>query len=365
MPSIPLLERSDYDFSSVGAGGTVVIPLRQSVGVQAFGSGTLLFRLHAASLPTGASIQLEVRGVAPTDEDPATFFRGPLLAVAELTSASVAPTLSTGAARIWSANVAAFLRVRQGPGGGTFTFTVSADLDLSPQLVTWSPLDLGDKLRLWLDARDQVVVNGVVSDWGDQSAANNDFSMNTSAGRRPLYGVTINGQPAPSFDGTDDYMESGQLGTFISASAYHVFLVVRFDSITLNGQFSFNNHNIFADVAAAWCVAVGTPGVQAMHWDTGPQTTPAIPVVAGVDYLIEWSFDGATIRCQVGAAAAQSIAAGNVVATNNAVRLGFGYAGAGYLDGCIASVVCSNQYLAAVDVQNVRAYLSTRYGVPA
>lgn len=47
------------------------------------------------------------------------------------------------------------------------------------------------------------------------------------------------------------------------------------------------------------------------------------------------------------------------------MKLGTGATGAPYFDGSIAALIVCDTYLSATDRQNVRSYLSSKFGVPA
>jgi hypothetical protein len=106
----------------------------------------------------------------------------------------------------------------QGPNGGTFTFTISADLvlDLAASPVPWSPLQLGSKLKLWFSADHGVsLAADVVSSWQDRILGYT-ISQATAANRPALR--TINDKTWIDFDGQNDSLAgsvnvSAALGT--------------------------------------------------------------------------------------------------------------------------------------------------------
>ena len=128
MRSIRLLEHSDFDFSNIGSALSLTIPLRQKVKLAGYGSGRVVFRLHAASIPAGATIQITLVQAAPTEEDPASFFRGNTMALAQFDSSSAAPALVTTSTNLLVGYVSVFLVVTQAPSATTFTATLSAEL---------------------------------------------------------------------------------------------------------------------------------------------------------------------------------------------------------------------------------------------
>ena len=137
MRSTRLLELSDFDFSNIGGGLSLTVALSQKIRVSRHGSCAVSFRLHSGSIPAGASVQLVLRQAAPSDEDPAQFFRGNVVAVAQLdASLGAAPALITAPTNLFTPYVAASLVVTQATTPAPFAVTLSADLtprrDISP-----------------------------------------------------------------------------------------------------------------------------------------------------------------------------------------------------------------------------------------
>jgi hypothetical protein len=366
---VTILERQAFDFeSSLGAGMTQVIPLPPDVEVGASGSGLLVVRVYDKEM--GGPFRIDARISSPTCSDPARDFDGPIVATAVFSPATlVAPAvISCPIAELGEA-LSLSLSVTQTSPGGTLSFVISVELLLASGVGDdWTPLALGSKLRLWLDEHDLVAVGSGYSDWGDQSPGQHDFSQQT-AGLRPATGVAINERPAPAFDGTDDVLTSASnvLSAFVSASAYHAFVVLRADAIAGTSGTSYVNDGVIADGGAGWWGTFlrtqnGLPEVLAFHWDGTDKFAIATGLVLGQDSLIESSFDGATIRCQVGPEPVGTISASNIASLTNAVFLGRSVGGI-TLDGCIASVIVCNQYLNSAERAAVRSYLSSRYGV--
>lgn len=130
---IPILGKTDFNFTSTAAGTMAEIPLVQNIDVSGYRDAMLLVRVHALSIANGAStLALRLRRVAPTEEDPAQFFR-------DLSTAwTVTAGNSDSAPRVLAATVgpntggwlSLFLVVTQGSAGTTLTATLSADLSL-------------------------------------------------------------------------------------------------------------------------------------------------------------------------------------------------------------------------------------------
>lgn len=72
--------------------------------------------------------------------------------------------------------------------------------------IEFSPLDLGN-LLLWVEADYGITLNGSnVSQWADKSG-NNNHLLQATAANQPTYATNqINGLPAITFDGTNDFL---------------------------------------------------------------------------------------------------------------------------------------------------------------
>jgi hypothetical protein len=130
---LPILERSDYNFTPTTAGLMAEIPLAQNIDVSQYRECTLLLRVHALTLSNAAStIAIRARRVAPSEEDPAVFFRD------QSTSWTATAVNNTTPGTLIGATVGPntggwlsfFLVVNQGSAGTTLTATLSAELSL-------------------------------------------------------------------------------------------------------------------------------------------------------------------------------------------------------------------------------------------
>lgn len=370
---IRLLPKTDFNFSALPAASTIAeLPLAQNVDVSGTRGGTLMVRVHAVALPTESYFRLDARVVAPTDDAPATIFKERTVAtvVAHQVSTSAPSLLHGRLAAGTGAYLSLYLSVFKDKPD-SLTFTISVDLLMEEADDDWTPASLGSKLRLWLDQRDLVLVSGAYSDWGDQSAADNGFTQAT-ASLRPASGQLVNYFAAPDFDGTDDLMAGEQLSDYVSASAYHVFVVLRADVVTGTNPTIYFNHGVIADNDIGWwglyLSSAGAPlvTVNGFHWAGALRNAAATGLRTGNDALVEWSYDGTTIRCQVGThPVATAVGGGSIGNTTNVVRLGFGANGGLYLNGRIASIIVCNAYLSSGEARSVRDYLASKYGVAA
>jgi hypothetical protein len=192
----------------------------------------------------------------------------------------------------------------------------------------------------------------------------NKFVQPTST-LRPL-SVSFNTFAAAKFDGVDDAMSSSSLlSDIIQADAYHAFFVLKFSALNGASPNPYENMTILGDVGPMFGLVASQSGVSAYHWDGSTRLTPPILPQLNQNLLVESSFDGALIRCTLNGGGASSISAGNVLTLTSSLGLGKAYPPGLPFAGTIASIVLFNQVLSPEIRTNVRAYLSSKYGVPS
>jgi hypothetical protein len=369
MPVIQLSEPRVYNLpATLGytAGYAYAFPLLNGIDVSAYGTGEVVLRLHSGNIGSSSlagQVLLQLVETAPTDQDPPlTRFQGQAIASAGIIGGT-GPQVATGFANLRSSHVNAVLWFLL-PAGPPYTLAqivVSADLVLRNGRDQWTPARLGSQLTLWTDQRDQTLVSGVLSNWGDESGNANNLTQGTQANRPTM--TTLNGWSAPSFNGSSLFM-GATTGGVLGLGGYHVFTVFSPSALAAPTGQVYNDTLLLGDTGTWYGLTVNTSGVTGWHYNSSWLNTPYIPVLAGYWYLVEWSYDGVNIRCRVSSGSPTSIASGGLGYNANPPYIGHG-GGTGYLQGTIASIIGCNQYLASNDAQAVRAYLSSKYGVAA
>ena len=348
------------------------VALVENIPVGHMTSAIAALRLHTATLPTGSWVRVELCAVAPTSEDPALTFKGPIVAAFEILAGTAAPAMSISPLGGRSGtHVSAYLYGQQGSGGGTFKFALSMDLRPIEGGAAWSPLDLGSKLKLWLDERDQVVVSGKITDWGDQSPGGTvDFTQGTDA-NRPLSGRLVNGCASPDFvPGSSTQMTSTKKVTDVAtATSSCVLCVVDIDAIptAISGVNWYNADGIIGDSGAYWGIALGTVG--GVPKAAVGTASPGVMVTATISTgrrLIQGRLAGGTLYMRVDGGAESSAASGGYSNILGSLVIGRGYTGGGgFLDGALATLIAIDPAPTDVELAALRSYLSSKYGVPA
>lgn len=93
---VPVLHQSAYNHSFLSSGNTEEIVVADRIPVAPFTTIGLSCRVHKRNLGTGASYQLIVRGINPSDEDGADFVYATDLGSTPATTGSTNPTTVPG-----------------------------------------------------------------------------------------------------------------------------------------------------------------------------------------------------------------------------------------------------------------------------
>lgn len=225
-------------------------------------------------------------------------------------------------------------------------------------------------LTAWLRADLGVTHSGnAVSLWADQSGNGRDFAQGVGASRPTLQATGgPNGTACVDFDGTNDLLTNGALSGFIAAGAYTLFVVFRADAISTGAgdATAYDNDGPIGDSSANFGLFVrNAPSDQAVayNWD-GSSDVVALSCATATWHAAEQRHESGTLYARLHGTAEGSAASGNTMALTSNVRLGTVYATANqYFDGQIAEVVVYNRALSLSERQQVRAYLTARYGL--
>lgn len=242
--------------------------------------------------------------------------------------------------------------------------------------LAWRPSDQGTS-GIWCDTRRRRGPAGAV--WkggtGASGLAQWDNTLQAfhltqaTAANRPGGGATIDARSTVDFDGTAFFLTGPLMSRGISASAYHVFGVVRVDAAPAAAVNDYDNPMIYGDNNGNFWITVasvgGTPKLHVGHVSGGVQKTIKLDMPAlGTPFLFEVWFSGGTINARINAAAASTLAAGNVTSVAGAVRVGSRDAVV-FFDGQIAVLGSFTAVLSAAQQTNARAYLRTFYPTAA
>lgn len=108
-----VLEMTDFDFTNVGAGLSVSVPLLQNIDVSRYKTATLQVRIHQNGIQNSGLGFLKLRRVLPSAQEPSQIFLGDIVCTAQFGS-----NLSPGAVVTQAVTE---------PLGGFLTLLVSVD----------------------------------------------------------------------------------------------------------------------------------------------------------------------------------------------------------------------------------------------
>lgn len=226
-------------------------------------------------------------------------------------------------------------------------------------------------LTLWLKADSLTSLNDgdPVATWSDSSNLSEAF---TEATNRPTYKASIiNGKPVVRFDGTNDKLTSASaISSFISNSAYTVFIVTKnpaaFNSgVTINTRANtdiiFSDSTtyhfalgVYADAAAGRYTQLNYDGTL----DAADGSSSTAASAAGVSVL---RHTGGNIIYTDYGNSNTTTASGNTADLAGTLKLGTDGTNFGEID--IAEIIIYNVALDSLNIQRVRSYLVSKYGL--
>ena len=135
--TIRVLKLTTYDFTTLLAGVvTAEEPVAIDIDISGFREITFLIRVHAANVASGGTtgkITAVVRASAPTNEDPASFFRETISTSVDIVTVNNAPALYR---LIVPANMGSWLTIflkatqNSGTSGAALSGTFSIDVSM-------------------------------------------------------------------------------------------------------------------------------------------------------------------------------------------------------------------------------------------
>ncbi|MCG8574377.1 MAG: T9SS type A sorting domain-containing protein [Flavobacteriales bacterium] len=215
---------------------------------------------------------------------------------------------------------------------------------------------------IWLDAHALSLSDGAsVSLFSDVSGNGNNFSQ-ASGDRMPLFSASeINGLPAVTFDGVNDYLDAGAISALESANITY-FIV--YERATFNDQSLINAG--YTSESDKW----GTYSTPANNRLNSKQKSPSNKIVyyidGGTPSFLSAHYEPAQMRTYQQGTLEQTLNTAYTAGTgHNIVRLGGYTANPNFyiLDGFIAEVVVYNTALNDLERILVENYLGAKYNM--
>lgn len=226
----------------------------------------------------------------------------------------------------------------------------------------WSPSV--NTFSAWYDASDSSTIGleTGVSSWSDKSANARNVSQAT-ASRQPQYVSNgINGRPSILFDGIDDFFSTNTTsGSFITTTAYSVFVVGQVTSVSTNSATQKSNDAFFGDIVgyvSLYCKSNGNAG----FWTGCNSAEAAFQINNPAIFYCEVSDGDTKLRVNGGQLVTKP---GNCTSASWDMEFGRQNGNDSYnLNGMIAEMIFSKTVFSTLDRQMLEGYLSWKWGIP-
>ncbi|MEQ9405563.1 MAG: T9SS type A sorting domain-containing protein [Cyclobacteriaceae bacterium] len=237
-------------------------------------------------------------------------------------------------------------------GDGDF-FTLATTAETAPG-------DLAANLTLWLDADRAITTSGSnVTNWGDQSDSGID-AVQATASDQPLYKTdAINSHAVIELDGTDDYLDLGDVLDYVPGTDAFSFFTV-FNTLDNGTILSRANNGTAANRQYQF---ITTGGVYSQIIG-GTQSTGATSVVDDSWTIASTLINTANLDTYLdGTLEINNGGVGTASETTN-VLIGARTGGNGYIyGGDIAEIIMFDVELSAAQRRDVETYLALKYGL--
>jgi hypothetical protein len=219
--------------------------------------------------------------------------------------------------------------------------------------VAFSPSQLPN-LKLWVKSDTGITIVTGVSQWNDQSGNGNNLLQATGANQPVVTAAAINGLPAITFDGTNDFLKTAP---FTLAAPCTVFLVASQPTWTSTDRVYDGN----ANDSMALQQATVTPNIRQVATLTGvgQNTNWATATFA----LVTTIWNGASSSMQVNSTTAVTSDPGASAA--GGFTLGARSAGTFPANISVAEVIIMASVASASEIAMVKSYVTVRYGFAA
>lgn len=211
---------------------------------------------------------------------------------------------------------------------------------------------------------------GALDDVGDIA----DSALFNTSTTRPTYRTSgINGLGALDFDGTNDFMQcyndafvtARPISTFITNSAYTIFLSLMLDGDGTNLANIYDNAATYVDAGGFFGLhyktTLGVHSLIAYNWDGNADVVP-LTVTQGVPIVAMVRHEGGNLYFSLDGGAESSVASGNT--SNVAGQLALGRSlqgGAGHFNGRIGEVLFYNAALSGTDLTDTYQYMLDKW----
>jgi hypothetical protein len=204
------------------------------------------------------------------------------------------------------------------------------------------------------------------SPWSGTASAGGSGSRDlTEATNPPAAGSAVNGLTPADFDGTNDKLTApGTMDTYWNAGAGSGWVLAYVDAISTDNALVYLNDCILSTSPAMYLgVYLRSSGVVGIRFVDVGEVVVSTSISTGAWVLVQWKYDGSTIKIRTNGNAWTSAAAGNIGLLSQSIVLGQNYDGSEKLDGKILDVGLADTALSDANFDNVLAYCRDRYGL--
>lgn len=197
---------------------------------------------------------------------------------------------------------------------------------------------------------------------GSTSIGTSDTHPATSAGNPATVAPALNGRLPARFDGVANELQAALAAWDVTAS-FSMALLVYIESASATTFTPAADANVITGTSGAQGVSVATNGITAYLHDTVTGTnTLTFAMGTGSWHLLQWTWDGATMRGRLDNGSWSTVASA-VSAAPTTWRLGANYNETAFANVRIAEFMIGPGVISDTNYDNIRAYCTSRYGV--
>ena len=231
------------------------------------------------------------------------------------------------------------------------------------------PWQLGSKLKLWLNEKEQTVSSGLITTWGDQSPGGLvDFTQSVAA-NQPIDGRFVNGWPSPHFSASlvSRMTSAKRIVEVATASSSCVLAVVDIAAIptAIAASNWYLADGVIGDSGGYWGISLGTIGGNpvAAIGSASPGSIATASISTGL-HLIQGRLLSGNLSIRVDNGAEYTTSSIGYTNVLGKLVIGRGYTGGGgSFTGSIAELIAIDPPPTSAELASVRSYLATKHGV--
>lgn len=198
--------------------------------------------------------------------------------------------------------------------------------------------------------------------WAGTASAGSSGSNSLSAGTAPGAGTALNGHGTADFNGTTHYLTGAAMSTFQTTTNLSGWALYAIDTNDTNASWCSNRGVLGTQGTCQLGVFHKSTGVVSLGMEVPSIVTVEQAVGAGTYRLVQWKANGTNLYIRENSAAFTSAAGGTN--TSLAANLNVGRSpNSQYFDGRIAELGMSTSFFSDTEMDQVKSYINSRYGL--